>query len=124
MDDLAAGMAKELADIVRRYRQHNEELRQQRTGKVDMNAGVVDVSVGVPTALYNKPRWALALDEVKRDPVRFALRASAREMGWQAYADGGLELMRQVCGLTEEAGAIVDKWWDRIGGKGGGKWSA
>ena len=45
-------------------------------------------------------------------------------MGWQAYADGGLELMRQVCALTEEAGAIVDKWWDRIGGKGGGKWSA
>jgi hypothetical protein len=112
-------MAKQLVEIVHRYRQHNEELRQQRAGKVNMSTGVVDVSVGVLTALCNKPRWALALDEVKRDPVRFALRASAREMGWQAYADGGLELMQQVCNLTGEAGAIVDKWWDGIG-----DWSA
>jgi hypothetical protein len=124
VDDLASGMAKQLVEIVHRYRQHKEELRPQRTGKVDMSAGVVDVSVGVLTALYNKPRWALALDEVKRDPVRFALRDSAREIGWQAYADGGLELMQQICGLTEEAGATVNKWWDRIGGKGGGAWSA
>jgi hypothetical protein len=103
-------MAEQLVEIVHRYRQRNEELRQQRTGKVDMSAGVVGVSVGVLTALYNEPRWALALDEVKRDPVCFALRTSAREMGWQAYADGGRELMQQVCILTGEAGAIVDKW--------------
>ena len=41
MDDLAAGMAKQLAEIVRRYQQHKEELRQQRTGNVDMSAGLL-----------------------------------------------------------------------------------
>ena len=116
---MAARMAKQLVQIVHRYRQHNEELRQQRTGKVDRSAGIVGVEDGVLTALYNKPCWAFSLDEVKSDPVRFALRASAREIGWQAYASGGRELMQRVCDLTGEAGAIVDKWWDGIG-----DWSA
>jgi hypothetical protein len=87
----------------------------------------VDVLSGTDLAHAVRPRWASALDQVERDPVRFALRASAREIGWRVYSHGGVELMQQVCGLTEEAGgsgAILDKWWDGIGGENGGAWLA
>ncbi len=44
--------------------------------------------------------------------VRFALRMSAREIGWRAYAIGGLAFMHRVFDLAEIAGgsgAVLDK---------------
>jgi hypothetical protein len=67
-----AGMAEQLADILIRYKQHNAELRQMGD---DRALSSVDLARAM------KPSWKVALDQVERDPVRFALRASAREIG-------------------------------------------
>ena len=48
-----------------------------------------------------------------------------RGIGWRAYAHGGLDLMHRVSDLAQDAGAsgaIIDKWWDRIGGPNGTWW--
>jgi hypothetical protein len=116
-ENLAAGMAKQLADIMARYQQHQAKLRQQPKRTASM-----DVLSSADLARAIKPRWQVALNEVDRDPVRFALRASVREIGWHAYASGGLELMHKVSDLMEETGvggATLDKWWDGIGGPKG-----
>lgn len=110
-DNLAAGMATQLAAIMTRYRQHQAEPRERGKG------GAVVSAADIRDAVL-KSRWETALDEVQRDAVRFALRASAREIGWHAHAVGGLEFMHRVSDLMEKAGgsgATLDKWWDGIG---------
>jgi hypothetical protein len=112
-----AGMAEQLADILIRYKQHNAELRQMGD---DRALSSVDLARAM------KPSWKVALDQVERDPVRFALRASAREIGWHAYAIGGLEFMHKVSNRVEAAGAsgaTLDEWWDGIGSQKG-RWVA
>ena len=48
-----------------------------------------------------------------------------REIGWRAYGEGGLEFMHRVSDLAQDQGAngaLIDHWWDNIGGSLGIWW--
>jgi hypothetical protein len=129
-DRLAAGLAQTLNAILRRYHEHCIELRdaeraRQQSGQPAQEWAVHKLSDWADRPI--PPRWMDAINGVARDPMRVALRAEAREIGWRAYNHGGTDFMREVSGLAEDAGAdpnIIDKWWDNIGGPGmrGGWW--
>jgi hypothetical protein len=65
------------------------------------------------------------IDEMLRDPVRYALRGCIRDAGWQAFHEGGVAAMHDlendvlVLFPTEErrnwVSAILDKWWNGVG---------
>lgn len=121
-DDVASGLAATLTAIMRRYREHRAEQAAKHADEPLRILSGADF-VGKPLP----PRWMDAVNGVARDPMRVALRAEAREIGWRAYHHGGTDFMREVSGLAEDAGAdpnIIDKWWDNIGGPGmsGGWW--
>jgi hypothetical protein len=120
---LAKGKAMQLADITRRYTEHRAE--QSRRAR-DLPPEPLIVRSAADITLPLPPRWVSAIETAQDDPVRFSLRASAREIGWWAFACGGLDLMHRVSDLAEEAGGegwVIDKWWDNIGAwEHGGVW--
>ena len=68
------------------------------------------------------PRWISCLQRAAEDGVAESLRASIREEGWAAYAQGGLDAMRALYDAIEghPKGGIrfavrLDKAWDNIG---------
>jgi hypothetical protein len=132
LTDRLEGMAAQLADILDRYREHHRAPAERPPPQGEMTQEVtqgliaflsVDLSKPIP------PRWVSALDEQQRDPVRYSLKASARDVGWRAFAIGGLDFMHKVADRMEELrpdttwhGAILDKWWDNIGCDERGFW--
>jgi hypothetical protein len=106
-------MAQQLADILERYEEHQREGRSKF--KPRLNSAADFANEPLP------PRWVSDLDAVERDPVRSSLRASARELGWRAYAGGGTRGMHTLFGHAQErqwAGtaraarksSTLDKW--------------
>jgi hypothetical protein len=72
------------------------------------------------------PRWISRLQKAAADGVAESLRASIREEGWAAYAQGGLDAMHALYDAIEghPKGGIrfavrLDKVWDNIGGSRG-----
>lgn len=111
--ELAKQMATNLAAILQRYDEHCAEREPWDT--------ITSTPINSSDLMQLPPRWKSAIESVERDPVRFALRAEAREIGWKAYAIGGLDFMRHVFEMAEAQwegtwrGSVFDKWWDGIG---------
>jgi hypothetical protein len=106
----AADLARALAPILHRYREH---CATRATGQPWQDHRLSDFA-DVPS----RPGWQGALDEMELDPVRFVLKAEAREVGWRAYAYGGLDFMRQVfdrAKLDSRSAGTLDHWWNGIG---------
>jgi hypothetical protein len=72
------------------------------------------------------PRWRSRMERAARDGVHESLRASIREEGWAAYAQGGLDAMHTLSDAIERHpnggtryAVRLDKAWDNIGGSHG-----
>ena len=110
--ELVAAMAGQLTAILRRYEAH---LRKRRQEAVRL---IIRYGNAAPLA-PPPPRLVAALKELELDPIRFALKASAREIGWRAFAHGGLPLMRRVFNhakFSDRSDGTLDHWWSGIGG--------
>lgn len=66
--------------------------------------------------------WRDPLGTVKEaaaDPVRFACRAAAREIGWRLFVKGGTALMMKTLNeaseIEEQAEGVINAWWNLIG---------
>lgn len=86
------------------------------------------------TALAPRPLWAVSppncssrqsaselTDILLDDPIRSALRGKVRDIGWQAFVEGGLEEMDRLANQVDAVAngsfetSTLDKWWDGIG---------
>jgi hypothetical protein len=111
-DDRTQRQARTLTDIMARWREHRTERYGQAAGDWPV------VVLAEYTEAELPPHWVRAQDEAQRDPIRYALKAQVREIGWIAYCRGGIDLMVQMYFLAAEAGAdgaVIDKWWSMIG---------
>lgn len=124
-DILAVGMARELDDILHRYMQHclEQEVNYSYTSlpKDEGSEGRYLTRHGLTD---NPPCWVAAVNQAKRDPVRFALRTQAREIAWRAYAIWGedfsdkiydLDIIDPDSTLYLPWHLILDRWWRGIG---------
>jgi hypothetical protein len=73
-----------------------------------------------------RPRWIQQKEAAAEDGVEQSLVASIREEGWRAFAEGGLEAMRELadraCGDNGYLLSILDGRWDGIGTDRRGHW--
>lgn len=129
MTDRTKHDAKLLVNLLAHYDDQRKERRAERREQQDEagDAPLVPQFLKAGDLSNIPPLHSVdhALGMLERDPVRFALRAAAREIGWRAYARGGPDEMRAVFDAFEEMDGriphVLDKWWDRIGG-GDGVW--
>ena len=72
------------------------------------------------------PRWIRHMEAAAKDGVDKSLVASIREEGWRAFAEGGLDAMRQLanqaCGDDGRLLTLLDHRWDGIGTRRHGHW--
>jgi hypothetical protein len=127
LNGMVHGWARQLTDIMRYYREHrNEPTELQPLARAAF--APVAILTAAFTRIEPRPEWQANLERVAKELVPFALRASAREIGWNVYANGGLDLMHRVSDVMEDlspdtfAGSILDKWWDGIGSHVNGVW--
>jgi hypothetical protein len=110
--DRANRFAAQLARIVKEYTSlvQTADAKGRAAGRPDADSLVADLLA---------------------DPVRVALEAFARDIGWQAHQAGGVIMMlfvREAAkGLLPEgeqpgASALIGSWWSGIGG--GTAWGA
>lgn len=104
--------------IMRRYREHCHQMAERPAPPTEGRFKLM--TIGELMSMTEADR----LEGVLRDPVRAALRAEAREIGWRAFAAGGtnkmhavFEAMERAQNDTENHGAVLDHWWDGIGNR-------
>jgi hypothetical protein len=103
------GPAERLVSVIRYYVEQQEAApRSQQASSVSMG----ELATRALDPLGD-------IREAVRDPMRFACRSEAREIGWYLYAMGGTHLMNRALALAtqndERVPWIVDAWWSFIG---------
>jgi hypothetical protein len=113
LDASVTAMAQDLAAILARYRGYREDRADQ--ARIPFLPAQKMTQFEISPV---QPWWIESLRNANRDPIHYALRASARELGWRAYAIGGRTLMGKLFDLAVRGSTsheTLRSWWDGIG---------
>ena len=111
----------------RRLRQMLDALQQHRAAQANTESGDRLKSLDQILAMLPlPPLWLTRINDAAEDGIEQSLLASIREEGWRAFAEGGLDAMRQLAdrasGEDDRRLTILDHQWDGIGTDRHGHW--
>jgi hypothetical protein len=121
-NDWLALAARRLLEILRAEDARRVTLAATEPDDEPLRVGVPITVAEVADITPPPPLWISRLQKAAEDGVAESLRASIREEGWAAYAQGGLDAMQALCDAIEghPKGGIrfavrLDNAWDNIG---------